>query len=514
MSLVLAGVGLGAGGRWWSDSWSRADGRTGSVAAVASGAQAAAALKPPHLSETTPGSARADESPSLETVEGILAAEGFERAERLGRFLISAQPADLERLLLGLSSERGFVEMTLGDAIFLRWMTIDAAGGLAFVEQREGGAFSSMAWWAWGKTDPDAALAAALDKPDPWVGTMVVRAIAQSDPLRAREILAQHPRFEEQSAMEGLASGMMKVDPTAGATLAAAWNYSIDQENRVSGWARREPEAALAWAQSLPDLTRRAEALRVVLGQWTAVHPEKVGPAIDALPDGRTKWKLYAEHAKRLAATDPEAARAWVDAAATPLLRREATFELARGLTASDPSAALDALRGIDWSLQQEALSRQHILTPNGESIFGSSSQAGTIMGEISAVAPAETLAFVASLPAGAPVQNLAQYAFGTWVNNDPLAASTWLAEQPAGEIRHVATESLAIHLSGGSAPDFEAAAQWALTLPRDQGINNAVNQVFRRWREQDQAGAQAFLDRPDCPPEIRAAFAPPLPNP
>ncbi len=45
-------------------------------------------------------------------------------------------------------------------------------------------------------------------------------------------------------------------------------------------------------------------------------------------------------------------------------------------------------------------------------------------------------------------------------------------------------------------------------------GINNAVNHVFHHWRDQDQAAAQAFLDRPECPPEIRAALAPPTPNP
>jgi len=135
-------------------------------------------------------------------------------------------------------------------------------------------------------------------------------------------------------------------------------------------------------------------------------------------------------------------------------------------------------------------------------------------MAELGAIAPAETLAFVAALPDGAPVQNLAQYAFETWVQNDALAASTWLAEQPAGEIRHAAAERLAIHLSRGPAPDFDAAAQWALTLPREEGINNAVTIVFHLWRERDQAAAQTFLDRPEFPPEIRAALAPSTPNP
>lgn len=442
-----------------------------------------------------------------ETVDGILVAEGFERAERLGRFLVSAQPGDLERLLIGLRGERGNMEVTLGDAIFLRWMTVDAAGGLAFAE-KEG--FTSMAWWAWGKIDPDSALAAALENPQSWAGTMVMRAIAQSDPLRARELFDRYPQFAESTALGGLASGMMKVDPVAGATLAAAWNHVVDHENLVSGWARREPDAALAWAQGLRDRTKRAEAMGVVLDQLAAEHPEKVGRAIEEMPDGHAKWRLYAEHAKRLAATDPEAARAWAEAAPTPLLRREATVELARGLATANPTAALEALRGLDWSAGGDMFARQQILWPNGASYSGRG-QLTDVVGEISAVAPAECLEFVTSLPDEAPVQQLVYSAFGTWILQDAFAASEWLAGQPDGAIRQTATQNLVQVLSGGDNPDFESAAQWAVTLPRENGVNGVVSRLFERWRRRDPEAAQAFLDGPDCPPEVRAAHGSPL---
>jgi len=256
-----------------------------------------------------------------------LAAEGFERAERLGRFLVSAQPEDLERLARGLRNDHGYVEMVLGDAIFLRWMTVDPVGGLAFANKER---FTNMAWWAWGKTDPEASLAAALEDPSPSVGAMVVRAIGQSDPLRARELIDLYPHFEQHLAMQGMASGLMDIDPAAGATMAAVWNDDFDK--LVGGWAQRDPDAAMAWLAELPDMTKRSEALSRILGQMAFAHPERVGATIAALPDGATKWRAYANHAKRLAATDPEAARAWVEAAPTPLVRNEATVALARGL--------------------------------------------------------------------------------------------------------------------------------------------------------------------------------------
>jgi hypothetical protein len=449
-------------------------------------------------------------SGAMESVESILAASGFERAERLGRFLVSAQPADLERLLLGLRTPQGYIEGMLADAIFLRWMEVDATGGLAFAEKER---FGSMAWWAWGKTDPAAALAAGLERRVDFPGTMVLRAIAQNDPARARELLERYPQFQQSSAMEGLASGLMKIDPAAGATMAAAWSDSIYHEKLISGWARREPEAALAWAQALPDLAKRAEAMTVLLDQWAVHHPEKVGPAIEALPESRQKWKLFVEHAKRLATVDPDAARAWAEAAPTPLLRREATVEMARGLATADPGTALEVLRGLDWSnpdwtrIDGPSFGRQRTLRPNGMGISGEDSLP-SVVAEITAAAPIDGMTFVASLPATAPVYDLTRRAFQTWASRDSMAASEWLAGQPAGPTRHAGAEQLAMYLTQSGEPDFEAAAQWALSVPKEHERGNTRRRVFQEWHQRDAEAARAFLNGPDCPPEVRASMA------
>jgi len=500
---VLLGVSLGVAGRFSSGWWLDDSGHGGGVLAAAGGEGSGDS---PARNSSGQADLPKESAPrgGLESVEGILAATGFERAERLGRFLVTAGPADLERLALGLRGETGNIEMTLGDAVFLRWMTIDAEGGLAFAERER---FGSMAWWAWGKTDPDSALAAALGKPSPWNGEMVMRAIAQSDPLRARGLFERYPQFAESSAMGGLASGMMKVDPAAGASLATAWNHAVDHENLVSGWARREPQAALDWANALPDLTKRKEALEVVFGQLAAAHPEMVRASMEALPEGQTKWRLYAEHAKRLATTDLDAARAWVEAAPTTLLQKQATVELARGLAASDPTAALEALRRVEWSVDPESFTGEYIMWPNGSSFTGGESQLANVVAEISAVAPVQCLDFVASLPVGVADDSLVSDAFNTWMGSDSLAASEWLAGQPDGMVRQVATRQLVASLINGPDADFASAAHWALTLPGNRGREGEVRRVFEQWSHRDHEAAQAFLDQPDCPPGIHAVI-------
>jgi hypothetical protein len=501
--IVLAGLGLGVGGRLGSDSWRMAHRRGADGAAISTTAhsEGVANAVPSAVRSAPPD--RGLSPPVVESVEAILAATGFEQAERLGRFLVSATTADLERLLLGLRASHGRVEWTLGDAIFLRWMKVDTAGGLAFAKKEN---FSIHAWYGWGKTHPEAALKAALGESHPWPGTIVMRAIAQGDPLRARALLEQYPQFRDSMSMDGLASGMMQVDPAAGATLSVAWKDPLGDFDLVSGWARREPDAALAWARSLPDLVKRAEAMGMVLDQWAAVRPEMVGPTIEALPDGRIKSQLYAAHAHRLATTDPEAARAWVEAAPSPLAKRDATLELARGLAASHPAAALQVLRGLDGSPGQELSAMPTLLRPDGERIRRGDALPG-ILSEISAVAPAESMAFVASVTDDELQQRLMGPAFGTWLHRDSLAASEWLTHQPDGAIRQAATERLVQHLSRGVTPDFEAAAQWALTLPRDTGVSPVVSQMLREWSHHDHDAAQSFLQGPECPPEIRAAL-------
>jgi hypothetical protein len=187
--------------------------------------------------------------------------------------------------------------------------------------------------------------------------------------------------------------------------------------------------------------------------------------------------------------------------------------ELARGLAAADPTGALEVLRGLDWSnpdwtrIDRSSFGRQRTLRPDGMSISGEDSLP-SVVEEITATAPIEGMTFVASLPAGAPVYDLMRRAFQTWINLDSMAASGWLAGQPAGPTRHAGAEQLALFLTRNAEPDFEAAAQWALSVPKEHNMGNTTRRVFEEWHQRDAEAARAFLNGPDCPPEVRASMA------
>lgn len=441
-------------------------------------------------------------SKASESVDGILEARGLEQAERLGRFLVSATPADLERLLFGLRWQMDGIPETLQDAIFLRWMSVDPAGGRAIASRLN---LQFIAGWAWGKTDPEAAFAAARADTENLLGIAVLRAIAQTDPQRARALLEQNPRFRESGSMDGLADGLMRTDPAGAATLGAAWNPSVNRGNLLTDWARRDPDAAFEWARSLPEFSRRTEALKLLIDQWQQRDPERAASALDSLPEGRAKWDVLAQQAARLADDDPQAALAYVQALPNELLKREASIEIARQLATTDADAALALLTSCDWPAHALTPQNPPPLEPGAALTPTLPENAYTALEMIGSSRPAEALAFLATLPEeaqGFAVQGICQ----PWMRRDPLAYSQWLAEQPESAMRAQATRILIDRLVGGRSPDFDAAFQWSLTLP-EAGANPMAKRILSQWSQNDPEAARAALQAPSVPESLRSAL-------
>lgn len=297
----------------------------------------------------------------------------------------------------------------------------------------------------------------------------------------------------------------MKTDPAAGASLVAASNEITYDDKLVSAWARRDPEAAWAWAQELPDQISRSQALRMMIHQWAKTDPDRVAATLSALPDGWTKWQLYASHAAQLAAVDPAAAVAWAQAAPTEGLRRQASLEAARGLARSDPTGALDILRSLDLS-SGDRLPGWEVKGPGGGDNPEVYSANGTVAA-LAEAAPEATMAFVAGLSEGTETPGLVQSAFSTWMRQDSMAASEWLAGQPAGKVKEFATLELIEHLSRGPEPDFDAALQWADTLPGEHRQDGLIG-LFARWGQRDAAAAREALANPAVPASVRKSLS------
>lgn len=429
--------------------------------------------------------------PRTETLESVMEATGFDRWERLARWLGTATAGELEALAVVWQEGGAYEDRLTGDALFLRWTEIDAAGALAW--SRKHGTHNWV-WWAWGKNDPEAALAAALKEKETWCGTCVMRAIGQSHPERARGLLAKYPQFSNAESLEGLASGLSRNDPRAGAELALTFSRTKDPD-AVETFARREPDAALKWAKEIAEPAARSRALKAIIAQWEQSAPERIGPAIQSLPAGKSKNRFIEEHAARLARTDPDPALTWAQQAELPAVQQAATAAVATALAQSDPARALEALRTLDWK-------------NDGDSVTGANFASFPALKALGQTAPKQAMAFAESL-SGENRKNARDCVFNGWLKTKPEEASGWLAAQPPEQRQGTQVDMLINHLSNGPEPDFDAAMQWAAST--GEQLNSRLQQVFRQWYQTDPNAAAQALQQPGVPEDVARAILPQL---
>jgi hypothetical protein len=431
-------------------------------------------------------------------IEQLLAMRGFAQLESIGLWLQSAGTEDLKAFVLALKDQETS-DTSIHDALFLRWAELDAPGALTFSRSH---GYDNILWWAWGKVDPDKALAAALLERESYHGCAVLRGIAQNDPERARELFAQYPQFADRVSLEGLVSSLMRTDPAAAAELALTVE-STDVVDSIESWTLREPDAALAWALGLESPGQRERFLKAVIGQLQETSPEKVASALAALPPGITRNRLIAEHAGYLALTNSAAALAFAKEQTNPAVRQASIAAIAGALVPERPQQALDILRSGSWKTGDPA---------NRSGVSGSGVY--EVVKDLMRHLPEETMQFTQELGTDSAAHGLRHRAFEGWLEADIGKASEWLAAQPAAQRDRSTVESLVNRLMHGADQDFEAAVTWAATLTDPNGYNSQLRYALESWRRSDPEAARAALSLPVIPEKLREQLTPTFSQP
>jgi len=475
---ILIGLAAGVAARWLTHGGSGATNQPRQVSATAAALPTASAL-PPAVEQLSPPEPRV-------SAADLLALRGWEQAEVFGVWIATASEADCRDLLLQLKEHDDGDDTTLKGAAFLRWMELDAAEAMSFAEKE--GSYAGVAWWAWGKLDPERALAAAAEKKNAWHGKAALRGIAQTDPQRALELMARYPQFEDVTSLEGLASGLSRTDPRAAAEICLRLD-TTESRNVFKGWAKREPDAALAWALDIKSPGQRSNLLKALMEQWQDTSPERIPAMLTALPAGSLKLDLLSSHAATLAHTDPVAALAFAKQIEAPGARTPAIGSALRSVAEDQPQTALEIIRTEPWDR-----SLAHGLH--------------SAMQELAGSLPVETLTFLESKGAADEMaQGLQQGVFDTWTERDIGKASAWLAEQPAEQRREENVRTLvSVLVQEGPDRDFEAALQWSLssTLRED---DDHMDFTMGTWYRNDPDAALRASERPDFPPKVRESL-------
>ncbi|MDG2125477.1 MAG: hypothetical protein P8J87_17365, partial [Verrucomicrobiales bacterium] len=293
----------------------------------------------------------------------------------------------------------------------------------------------------WGTEDPAAALAH----------------LAEADIKRAygdgRAILAAYASGNPQRAVAWLGDpdNQLASQPKLGHVLAG----TIANE-----WARTDPDAALAWAASLPE-GQSSGAHIAILRNLASRDPALASFVATSLEPGGERTRAIAEVSDAWASQDPDAALTWA-ATLDGEERHQATRQSLDALTDIDPQQAATYLESITDAGEQARL-----LT--------------TVAGSWAETQPAEAATWLADRPESDGKTDAMGWVAWHWTNADPQAASTWLIDQPESQSRDRAIGSLA---KATFESDPAAAVTWAAQITDPQTRDQSLTRGLTEWEK------------------------------
>ncbi len=315
---------------------------------------------------------------------------------------------------------------------------------------REAEFIAHMMLTRWGNDDPEAALS-NLGEVDLGQGS-----------IDARSILASLAASDLDRALAWLndPDNTLAQLPKNGHYLAG----TIAKE-----WVRQDPEAALAWAQSLP-LDQRTGAFYGVLGSLATTDPERASTLAAELESTHDRTEIMGEIAHYWARQSAARALEWARSLEGGEGQNAMTGAL-RGWAQTEPQAAAEF---ID-QLPESERSGRHVAAVTNTWARQDPARAALWLDE-QRESPGKVEAM------GHLIWN--------WTTVDPEAASTWLANQPQ-------TESRDRGIAGLATATFESdparALSWASTISNAPMRQQIVQRHLANWEERDRPTARAW---------------------
>jgi len=289
----------------------------------------------------------------------------------------------------------------------------------------------------------------------------------------------------------------------------------------VRFWASHEPEAAALWAFSSAPPGCSIAAIEPAVERWASVDPKAAAQyirtpgvyrasieiaevalvrgwfqsGVPGLEDYIRDLGLSLERQRALAALARETIRRdgieaggrWVEGLPDEdeVFKTEAFTQFAAELAKTDPTAA------VAWC-------EVHCSGPYGASVR---TQIATHWAARDGLA---TMRWLSTSPAGKDRDAAVETAFFAWRHNDAQGLSDWLEGMDAEKIEPWFRPAAARYALMLSRTDPAAALEWADRVEDEQERELALITIARRWRKQDQAAAEAWLEKSTLSEEAR----------
>lgn len=330
-----------------------------------------------------------------------------------------------------------------------------AADGLEDLPMGDRILASILLFSRWAEEDPQGALAYSntMGFGGMFARPTILRSWASVDPVNAAKYYTEHP---DEFRMMGGGRG-----PGGGDTGA---------ELIAREWAKMDPDAALAWANTL-DGRDKSTAMVAVVGELAISDPTKAASMAGQL-EGDDQVRAYGQIARQWAGKDFDAAESWINTLSGEA-RDRAMADALDVLARTDPDGAASRIASIsDAGMRDRAIS--------------------SVAGEKSQSDPAGAAAWLLTQDTG-NYQDPMRRIMGNWVGQDSAGALSFIESQPIGEVRDTATQTYLWMNRDGNPAQAVALAE-SISDERDR--SRTIGMSAWRWMQQDEAAARAYVEQ------------------
>lgn len=391
------------------------------------------------------------------------------RSSAIGHSLSIIGRTDMPRALQELATLDPASARWAGAAVYTSWAQRDprqaAESALNLVQDKPGGEWALFSVGTqWGRQDPKMALA--------WIehglsgnplglnmAATIVASASAINPAEVAMLLWDQSASPHGSQLSAVAlQNWLEQDPEA----ARSWFGLVDPEKGAQFVLNASRSghglSATTWlqlAETLPPSELRTEAMRNLVGSWSALQPENALNYVSKLKDQALASTLVPQVLTGLAASQPD-------------LALRMALDLGKGNARSE---ALSSIASV-WASRN----------------------------------PTDATSALLSLPTSQDRDYLLANAAATWVNTDPDAAIRWAQSLPAGE----ASRDLVFRgISGNLARSHPTRALETAMNIRDEGSRRSqVDALVTYWAKQDGQAARAWLEASPLPDADKARLA------
>jgi hypothetical protein len=313
---------------------------------------------------------------------------------------------------------------------------------------------SMLLFSRWGELDPIGALehTKSMGFGGMFAKPTVLRSWASVDPVNAAKYFTDNP---SEFAMMGGGRGPAS---SSGAEVIAR------------EWAKLDPDAALAWANTL-DGRDRSSALVSVVSEM-AIKDPAAAAALAAGFSEEDQGRAYREIAEQWARKDFSEAEAWI-ATLSGDAKQDALGSAIEVLAGSNPQRAAEMLAQLDAGRSRDRAVED-------------------VAGAWAANDPAKAAEWLVGQETD-DMGGAMRRVMMTWVAQDSASALGFVQSQPAGEARDTATGTyLWLNRTG----DPQQSIALAESISDEQSRSRVIGMSARRWMETDEAAARAYVEQ------------------